>query len=64
METISFQEAKTAFISLYGDGTFNPEFSDFDVAFMAAWESFDFVAGAKTPEEFAEGMCECWQLQD
>lgn len=61
---MDFQEVKQAFISLYGKAIYNSAFADFDAAFKSAWDSFDFIAGATTPEEMAEGMTECWQLTE
>lgn len=61
--TVHYQEAKKTFINLYGDDSYNDVFSSFDEAFLSAWDSFDYISSATTIEEFAEGMSECWQLQ-
>lgn len=61
---ITFEKAKETFARMYGDAIFNSKFSSFGEAFYSAWESVDFISNATTPEEFCEGMCECWQLQD
>ena len=64
VNSINYQDAKSAFIFLYGDTIFNEQFGSFDEAFRDAWDSFDFIPGAETPEQFAEGMTECWQMQE
>ena len=52
------------FVKLYGSTIFNQEFCSFDEAFREAWQSFDYIAGAESLEDFAEGLCDCLQLQE
>lgn len=60
---ISFQQAKNAYVELYGEFYNDAQFDNFDDAFKSAWESFDYISGASDGCEVAQGMCECWQLQ-
>lgn len=62
---ISFQQAKKAYLELYGNSPiYNEEFSSFDEAFLEAWKSFDYISNAQDEYQFAQGMCDCWQLTE
>lgn len=62
---MNFSEVKSEYVRLYPENIFNhEEFATFDAAFKAAWDSFDFVPGAKKAEDIAQAMCECWQLME
>lgn len=61
---MTLKEVKTAFVQLYGNDVYSSEFDSFDQAFRSAWDSFDYVAGASTAEDFAQAMTDCWQLTD
>lgn len=60
---ISFEQAKNAYVKLYGEFYNEQEFDNFNTAFKSAWDSFDFISNAEEDEyQFAEGMTKCWQL--
>ncbi len=67
MNTVTINEVNAAFKEMYGEEEFNKsEFSDFDTAFLSAWESFDFLSGSEElePTEYdcAIVMCDMWQF--
>ena len=61
---MKFDAVKKAYLALYGNAVYSEEFVSFDLAFRAAWNNFDFVENAASADDFAQGMCECWQLTD
>lgn len=60
---INFRQAKDAYVELYGKFYNELEFDNFEDAFEDAWKSFDYISGASDEYELAQGMCNCWQLQ-
>ena len=59
---VSFQQAKEAYLELYGETYNTVEFESFDNAFLSAWNSFDFISNARDKYQFVQGMTDCWQL--
>ena len=59
---ITFNAAKEAYIRQYGEFFNDNEYESFDDAFRDAWESIDFISGAKYLYEFVEGMTRLPQL--
>ena len=59
---ITFEAAKEAYTRQYGEFYNTDEYDTFDDAFRDAWDSFDFISGAKYLYDFVEGMTELPQL--